>query len=111
MWCARYAVPEMKKLDKGKIINISSIGSLVGLENLAAYSASKGGMNSLTRQMAIQFADDNICVNAIAPGIIKTPIQENIPEEMRKFHIQQTPLNRLGEPKEIATLALFLGSD
>lgn len=111
---AREALPELKRSDYGKIINLSSIYGLVGGENSAAYCASKGGVSNLTRQMALDYAEDEINVNALAPGIIKTAQNHEwreTDEELLENWQNDTPWPRFGEPKDVADAAVFLASD
>ncbi len=107
----RSVVPEMEKIGGGRIVNTSSIASMVGLENLAAYSAAKGGVNGLTRQAAFDLAKKNIRVNAVAPGIVDTPILKGLTPEMYEANAAACLLNRLGKPRDIAAMMLFLASD
>ena len=111
IWLGMKAVlPHMLSAGRGKIVNVSSLAAIVGLGGLAAYTASKGGVSALTRQAAMEYAPNNIQINAIEPGIIDTPIQKGITPEMRQLHIDATPLGRLGDSVEIAHTALFLSS-
>jgi len=107
----RSVAPEMEKVKAGRIVNSSSIAALVGLENIAAYSAAKGGVNALTRQVAFDLASKNIRVNAVAPGIVDTPILKGLTPEMYEANAKACLLNRLGQPQEIAAMMLFLASD
>lgn len=107
----KYAIPKMKK--GGSIINITSISGLIGIQNVAAYGTSKGGIIALTRDAAIDYAPQGIRVNAIAPGLIKTAMTKEIlaDPEMTKRLIECTPLKRIGKPKEVAYGALYLASE
>lgn len=107
----RSVVPEMEKIGGGRIVNSSSIASMVGLENLAAYSAAKGGVDALTRQAAFDLAKKKIRVNAVAPGIVDTPILKGLTPEMYQANAAACLLNRLAQPQEIAAMMLFLVSD
>jgi NAD(P)-dependent dehydrogenase (short-subunit alcohol dehydrogenase family) len=104
------AIPEMQQRGGGKIVNISSLAALVGLEGLAAYSAAKGGVIGLTQQAAYTYARDNILINAIAPGTIDTPILKDITDEMRQQNANSHLIKRLGRPEEIAGMMAYLFS-
>lgn len=109
----KYAIPHMLKQGGGVIINNASIAGLVGFPNLAAYCASKGGVIQLTKATALDYANDNIRVNAICPGVIRTAMTEPLlaDREAREGLERATPLPRLGEPEDIARAALYLASD
>ncbi|GEL07735.1 SDR family NAD(P)-dependent oxidoreductase [Salisediminibacterium halotolerans] len=104
-------LPHFVENGSGKIVNIASLAAHVGLTGLPSYSASKGGVVSMSRQVAMQYAGRNIQVNAVSPGIIETPILANNPPEVTKQFTDATPANRLGRPDEIASMVLFLCSD
>lgn len=111
---SKVAVPELRESENAKIINLASIFGIVGGANSAAYCASKGGVSNLTRQMAIDYAEDEINVNALAPGIIKTAQnlewRENNPEIIADWE-RATPWPHFGEPEDVADAAVFLASD
>ena len=104
-------LPEFVKNNQGKIVNIASLAAHVGLEGLPSYSASKGGVIAMSRQVAMDYADKNIQVNVVSPGIIATPILANNSPEMTKAFTEATPAKRLGKPEEIANMVLFLSSN
>ena len=112
--CMKYAIPEIIKTGGGSIINIASINADAAQRGLSIYAASKGGVISMSRIAAIEHAVDNIRVNVIKPGVIKTPMvtkqMEEHPEVFERI-IRETPKGRLGEPEEVTYLALFLASD
>ncbi|WP_440767113.1 SDR family NAD(P)-dependent oxidoreductase [Natronorubrum sp. DTA7] len=111
---SKHALPLLKASDHGKIINLSSIYGLVGGENSAAYCASKGGVSNLTRQMALDYAADEINVNALAPGIIETAQNaewRETDEELLADWQASTPWPRFGTPDDVADAALFLAGD
>jgi NAD(P)-dependent dehydrogenase (short-subunit alcohol dehydrogenase family) len=109
VWLGMQAViPGMVANGGGRIVNVASMAGLIGLRDLAAYSAAKGGVISLSRQAAIQYASNNVLVNVIAPGIIETPILNDVPEEMRIGLKSATPLGRMGRPEEIASMIMHL---
>src|SRR4029079_18399903 len=98
---------------KGKIINITSVHEEIPTPRGAAYGASKGGLKTFTRSLSLELAPDRICVNAIAPGLIRTPMtakRTEDPETMQR-QLPRIPLRRAGEPWEVALLALYLASD
>ena len=95
----------------GRIINISSIASFVGFEGLVHYCASKGGINSLIRALALELAPKNITVNAVAPGAIDTPgASQASTKESKKQTLAMIPLARMGQPEDIANAVVFLAS-
>lgn len=102
------AVKVMK--EESKIIDISSIASIVGFPTLSHYCASKGGINGFVRALAIELAPKKINVNAVAPGAINTPGAVSN-EEQQKQTIAGIPLKKIGEPEDIANAVLFLASD
>lgn len=108
----KYAIPEMMKTGGGAIINFASIAALEAYQGLPAYSASKGGVISISRVAAIEFAAKNIRVNCVAPGHIATPMLLDAwaEEGLQRFR-NIAPQGRLGEPGEIASTVLFLASD
>ncbi len=104
----RAFLPGMLERGKGRIVNVASLAAEVGLPGLAAYSASKAGVAGLTRQAAVEYAAAGICINALAPGMIETPmITHNPPEALAAF-LEKTPAGRPGRPEEIAEIILFL---
>ena len=105
----RYVVEQFRKQGKGgAIVNLASMFGLCAVPNNVAYSASKGGVVNLTRAAGTMYAAENIRVNAVCPGVIKTPL---IAEEYRKIYSELHPAKRLGEAEEVAKLIAFLVSD
>lgn len=98
----------MIKQKGGRIINIASVVGLMGNPGQANYSASKGGLISLTKTLAKELASRNILVNAVAPGYIKTRMTEMLSEEQKRKLQEYIPLNRLGEPEDVANVVWFL---
>ncbi|GAA1380388.1 SDR family NAD(P)-dependent oxidoreductase [Pseudonocardia kongjuensis] len=112
VWLGMQAViPRMLDGGGGSIVNIASMAALKGLENLAAYSAAKGGVVSLTQQVAMEYSPRGIRVNCICPGTIDTPILAGITDDMRKNFTAAHLIPRLGTPADIAAAAAFLLSD
>jgi NAD(P)-dependent dehydrogenase (short-subunit alcohol dehydrogenase family) len=105
---------EMANRGSGAIVNMSSINGTVAIPNIASYNISKGGINQLTRVMALALADKGIRVNAVAPGTIATEMATKAvlgSEEARIKVMSRTPMKRLGEPSEIADVVAWLASD
>ncbi|MCG3203413.1 MAG: 3-oxoacyl-[acyl-carrier-protein] reductase FabG [Elusimicrobia bacterium] len=109
--CTKAVFSAMRKAGGGRIINISSIVGLMGNAGQANYSASKGGLVAMTKTCAREFAKKNILVNAIAPGFIRTAMTDKLSDEVKKNLASQIPLERLGEPQDVANAALFLASE
>ena len=97
----------------GRIINIGSLSSLVGLFEVAAYAASKAAVASLTKSLAIEWATSGVCVNALIPGVLRTDLNAALlddTERGREF-LMRTPMRRFGKPEELVGAAVFLASD
>ena len=101
----------MSEQQYGKIINIASASAQMGNIGQANYSASKGGVISLTKTPAKELARFNINVNAVAPGFIETQMTTAVPDKVRQHLIGQIPLARAGKPEDIANTVAFLASD
>lgn len=104
--------PAMMVQKRGKIINVSSQTGVIALPDHAAYAASKGGLNALTKALMTEFAPHNIQVNAICPTVVMTDMGQKLwsPPEKSEPFLAATPLGRFGEPVEIADMALYLAS-
>jgi NAD(P)-dependent dehydrogenase (short-subunit alcohol dehydrogenase family) len=96
---------------KGSIINISSVGGVLGVAESYAYCTSKAGLNMLTKTMALALAPHGIRVNGIGPGPTDSPMTAHLPEAARRTMLSRTPLGRFGEAEEMAGVALFLASE
>ena len=115
---SKFAIPEMRKIGGGVIINTASVQGLQSQPLVPAYAASKGGILSLTRQMALDYASDNIRVLAVCPGSVDTPLVR-AQAAMEKGNIDDTvqrwgelhPLGRIGTPADIAHVIVFLATD
>ncbi len=108
---SQYIVKLMLKNGKGSIINTSSISGIDGNEGQLAYSASKAALIAATKTMARELGKNHIRVNAIAPGVIKTPMTADLTEEVIEKQLNRSKLKRQGTPEEVADLIMFLGSD
>ena len=97
----------------GRIINMASLSSFVGFHEVAAYSASKAGVASLTKVLAIELAEKGVNVNAIAPGIFPTPLNQSLVQGTQRGEelLLRTPMRRFGQAKELAGTAIFLASE
>jgi len=105
---------EMAKSGGGAIVNMSSVNAVMAIPTLSSYNASKGGIDQLTRAMALALVDRGIRVNAVAPGTIATELARRAvlsSAEAKEKILGRTPLRRLGEPSEIASVCAFLASD
>jgi 3-oxoacyl-[acyl-carrier protein] reductase len=95
----------------GRIVNITSVVGIMGNAGQANYAAAKGGMIAFTKAVAREFAKRNVTVNAVAPGFIKTDMTAVLGEEVQKAAVAQVPMQRMGEPSDIAAATLFLCSE
>ncbi|MEO8910186.1 MAG: 3-oxoacyl-ACP reductase family protein [Gemmatimonadaceae bacterium] len=97
----------------GRIINIGSLTSVVGLHEVAAYGASKAGVAALTKSLAVEWAPHGVCVNAILPGVFRTALNEGLLDgtDRGRELLMRTPMKRFGRPEEVAGAAVFLASD
>lgn len=112
LFASQAVIPYMQQEQGGKIINIASLSSEIGLSNMPMYGASKGGVSQLTKSMAVDFAKDNILVNAIGPGYFKTKMTESLFEDKSKLEWMENriPLKRTGEADDLKGTAIFLSS-
>ncbi len=108
---SKYVIKKMLKKKYGKIINITSVVGHTGNLGQANYSASKGGVSSMSKSLSLEYAKKNITVNCIAPGFIDTAMTEKINEEFKNQLKSKIPLDRFGTPQDIANCAAFLCSD
>ncbi|WCB96856.1 2,5-dichloro-2,5-cyclohexadiene-1,4-diol dehydrogenase LinX [Baekduia alba] len=103
----RAVIPHLLAQGSGAVVNVTSGAANVGLKDLAAYSSSKGALQSLSRQAAIEYAP-HVRVNSIAPGSINTPMHKNVTDEDKAHIAAGTPLSRMGQPEEYAPLIAYL---
>jgi NAD(P)-dependent dehydrogenase (short-subunit alcohol dehydrogenase family) len=117
---SKHVIPKMRERGGGSIVNLSSVQAFASQKGVAAYTASKGGINALTHAMAVDHAEENIRVNAVCPGSVDTPMlrwaaelfkgeksAEETVEDFGKMH----PLGRVAEPEEVAEVIAFLASE
>ena len=111
---AQAVAREMTKAGGGAIVNMSSVNGVTAIPTIASYNASKGGIDQLTRAMALGLADRGVRVNAVAPGTIATELAQKAvlgSDEAKARILSRTPLRRLGDPGEVAAVCAFLASD
>ena len=107
----KYTIKKMLKKKFGKIINITSVVGHTGNLGQVNYSASKGGLTSMSKSLSLEYAKKNITVNCIAPGFIDTAMTQKINDEYKKQLKSKIPLDRFGTPQDIADCTAFLCSD
>lgn len=111
LYTSQYAARLMTRNKSGSIINLASIIGTNGNIGQAVYGGSKSAIIGITKSLSKELAKDNIRVNAIAPGFIKTDMASSIPEDKFKERMDSIAMGRIGEPEDIANAAVFLGSD
>jgi 3-oxoacyl-[acyl-carrier protein] reductase len=112
LFLIQFFLPSMRAKKWGRIINVSSIYGLIGGKGEVAYSTAKAGLIGLTKSVAKEAGRDNVTVNAVLPGLTRTPTIENfMAEKFKQMIINDTPLNRIAEPEEVAKVVAFLASD
>ena len=109
--CSKAVVRPMMKQQYGRIVNIASVSGLIGQAGQTNYSSSKAGIIGFTKALAREVGSRNITVNAIAPGLVKTALTIDLPQELKDYFIEMTPLGRYGEPEDVANAVAFLVSD
>ena len=107
----RAAVAAMRAQQSGKIVNVASVEAFRGRFGLSNYAASKAGLVGFTRAAAADLGRDNINVNAVAPGFVRTPLTERLPAEVLEEAARSSVFGRLGEPEEVASVVAFLCTD
>ena len=109
--CTKFALRSMIRQRRGRIINISSIAGVMGNPGQSNYAASKGGLISFTKSVAREMGSRRITVNAVAPGFIVTEMTDKLPSERKESVRAIIPLQRFGEPEDVAELVAFLASE
>jgi len=109
--CTKAVAQQMMFQKSGRIVNISSVASTRGGRGQSNYAASKAGINGFTRSAAVEMASKKVTVNAIAPGVIETEMSQEVVRRAKDTVMDMIPLKRLGKPKDIANMVLFLASD
>src|SRR5467141_565209 len=109
--CIQQALATMMRARSGRIINIASIVAQMGNAGQANYVAAKAGLIGLTKAIAIEIASRNVTVNAVAPGFIKTPMTDVLPDKVKQELNTRVPLGRMGSARDVAAAIVFLASD
>lgn len=109
--CAQQAALKMMSKKRGKIINISSVSSILAVEGQGVYSATKGAVNSMTATLAKELAPRGITVNAVAPGFIETEMMDAIPEDKKAEYIKAIPMGKFGSAADVANMVAALCSE
>lgn len=104
----RAVIPAMLINGCGRIVSVASLAAYKGQPNLLAYSTSKGGVIAMTQQAAVEYAPQNILINAIAPGVVETPILGEMTDEMKSVYADAHLIKRLGTPDEVAVMFCYL---
>ena len=107
----KHCIPAILEAGNGAVINVASVGGLIGLPAHEAYTATKGAVVAMTRSMAVTYAGQGLRVNCICPGFIMTPMVESMGPEAVEMGNSLAPIGRIGQPEEVAAVAVFLASD
>src|SRR3954447_9199405 len=108
--CCRAVIGQMRQQGYGRIVNISSVAGKEGNPRMTAYSASKAAVIGFTKSLAKEVATEGICVNAVAPAVVRTRILEQLTEQQISYMTEKIPMRRTGTPEEIAAVVHFLSS-
>ena len=108
--CCRAVMPHMRERDYGRVVNIASLAGKEGNPNMTAYSASKGGVFAMSKSIAKEVATLNICVNAVTPTVIRTPILDQLTTDQVEYMTSRIPRGRTGTIEEVAAVVHFLAS-
>ena len=109
--CIQVVAPHMIEQGSGVILNASSVSGIYGNIGQTNYAAAKAGLIGMTKTLAKELGRKGIRVNAVAPGFIKTPMTETVPDKIMNMILERTPLHRMGEPDDVAHAYLYLASD
>lgn len=109
-YLCREVLPHMRARRYGRIVNIASIAGKEGNPNMVAYSASKAAVIGLTKSIAKEVATEGICINAVAPAVIRTKILDQLSPAQVDYMVQRIPMKRTGQPEEVAAVVHFLAS-
>jgi 2-dehydro-3-deoxy-L-rhamnonate dehydrogenase (NAD+) len=109
-YCCRAVIPHMRSRGYGRIVNIASIAGKEGNPRMVPYSATKAAIIALTKSLGKEVATEGICVNAVSPAVVHTPILDQLTPEQVSYMTQRIPMNRTGKPEEIAAVVHFLAS-
>ena len=112
--CMKYEIPQMLEQGSGAIVNSSSVAGLVGIPDQPIYVASKHGVSGMTKSAAVEYADRGIRINAVCPGLVKTPLMDRIYESNPELEAESDswqPIGRVGQPEEIAEAVIWLCSN
>ena len=110
IWLTQAVLPSMKANKYGRIVHLASIAGKEGNPGMSPYNTSKAGVIGFIKGVAKEVATQGITINAIAPAVIRTPINETVSEEIQKYMVSRIPVGRLGEPNEVAELIAFAAS-
>jgi 3-oxoacyl-[acyl-carrier protein] reductase len=110
VYCTRAVIPHMRSRKYGRIINVASIAGKEGNPNMSPYSATKAAVIALTKSVGKEVATEGICVNAVAPAVIRTQILDQLTEQQVEYMTQRIPMHRTGTTEEVAAVVHFLAS-